>query len=119
MVRREEADPARRSDCLVGGAGRLCPPRAGLEGRGARCGNGLGALLGTGRAGSLGAGFRTLLGDDLAALAAGRDAARALSPRARDGFLEGCLEELTPKFSDPSHRARYGLQRYDDRLHRR
>lgn len=66
----------------------------------------------------LGAGLRPLGTGRLAALvAAGRVATRARDAwlRARDGFLDGLLEELTPEFPDPTDWVRHWLQGYDRR----
>jgi hypothetical protein len=53
-----------------------------------------------------------------AALAAERPVTRARDawPRARDGFFDGLLEELTPELSDLPNRVGSGLQSYDGRL---
>ncbi len=105
MVSRDDAEPASRIDGLDGGAGRESWIRAGLEGRGARCGSGRG----------LAAGFGTTAGGGVClpagrAWSAGRFEARVVVclvagfavarrrgawPRACDGFLDGFLEELT------------------------
>jgi hypothetical protein len=106
IVRRDDAEPASRMDGRDGDAGRTSCERAGLEGRGARCGSGLGAAaFGTGRAwgGALTAlaeaGLACLAGCFGAAFAAAR--LRGALPRAEGGFLDGLLEELTPELITP------------------
>src|SRR5262249_9449366 len=44
--------------------------------------------------------------------------ARGAWPRARVGFFDGRLEELTPEFPDPPDWVRHGLQSYDGGLRR-
>src|SRR5207237_4375592 len=101
MVSREEAEPARR-----------------MPGRGAGtagfAGSGLGVGSSSRRTSTFGAGFCWAFwtGFDAAARA------RAAWPRARDSFFAGLLEELTPEFSDPSHRVGGRSQSYDGRLGR-
>ena len=105
MVSRDEAEPASRMPRRSGGG------TAGLVG--SALGGGSGGDLGAG----LGAGLRTAGTVRFEALA-GRSAARARGalPRARDGFFDGLLEELTPELSDLPDRVRVGFQSYDGRL---
>src|SRR2546421_12982356 len=84
------------------------------EGEAGLAGSGLGVGRGAGVDGLLEAAFG---GVGLAALS-GRLAARARGalPRARDGFFDDPLEELTPEFPDPADRVRRRSLRYDDGL---
>src|SRR5437870_1067629 len=110
MVSLDEAEPASR----IPGLDR--DGEAGLTGSGLGAGSG-GALRASPPA--LGGLFGAALGGGgLATLSAGRLAARARGawPRARDGFFDDPLAELTPEFPDPSHRVRRSPQRYDDGL---
>src|SRR5438067_315720 len=77
-------------------------------------GSGLGVGSSSRRTSTFGAGFCWAFwtGFDAAARA------RGAWPRARDSFFAGLLEELTPEFSDPSHRVGGRSQSYDGRLGR-
>src|SRR5438309_3115176 len=110
IVSLDEAEPARRIPGR-GGSG-----DAGLVGSGLGVGSGGG--FGAARVSGLAAGLRLFGGGRLATRAAGRSAARARGawPRARDGFFDGRLEELTPKLPDPPDGISRGAQSYDGRL---
>src|SRR6266446_169207 len=128
MVKREEADPARRMPGRgAGTAGFMgsgfgvgsCSRWGGLAGWGGAFAAGFrGAVAG------LTTGLRPLGGCRLAALDEGPRTARFAvgarggRPRGRDGFFDGPLEELTPEFSDSPDWAWRGPQRYDRRLRR-
>src|SRR5712692_325814 len=126
MVSLDDADPASRIEGL-GGAGTGLAAGSGLGATGFLAGTraaGLGATCGLDVPAFAGASFATRVAEPRAGFEAfwARDArpralafceARGAGPRARDGFFDGRLEELTPELSDLPDRARHGLQRYD------
>src|SRR5439155_105492 len=111
IVSRDEAEPGRRIPGL--GAGGI----AGLLGSDLGAGSG-GGFRSTGEgaaeADGLAADFDPFGDVGLAGRSAARG--RGASPRARDGFFDGLLEELTPELPDPPDWVRHRPQSYDGRL---
>src|SRR5947208_10091019 len=111
IVSRDEAEPGRRIPGL--GAGGI----AGLLGSDLGAGSGGGfrsAGEGAAEADGLAAGFDPFGDVGLAGRSAARG--RGASPRARDGFFNGLLEELTPELPDLPDWVRHRPQSYDGRL---